>query len=156
MGRHGSLCESHGTRVPDLTLSMLPGPYDFGAYEGIGHCVMTNRTPTATYRAPGGFESCFVRERLVEPLHREDRGGSDRGPPQELDSLRTDAVLASARGERVVYLEGDYPKLLDRVAGELDRESIATRRAEGERVGVGIAMFLEESGLGPWESGAVT
>jgi carbon-monoxide dehydrogenase large subunit len=154
----GAYVRSHGVRVPDLTLSMLPGPYDFAAYEGIAHCVVTNRTPTATYRAPGRFESCFVRERLVDLYASKLR--ADPIEVRRKNLIRADQMPYSRQlvstGEPVVYNEGDYRKLLDRVAEELDRESIASRRAGGERVGVGLAMFLEKSGLGPWESGSVS
>ena len=37
----------------------------------------------------------------------------------------------------------------------MDREEIVRRRAAGEAVGFGVAVFLEKSGLGPWESGSV-
>jgi aerobic carbon-monoxide dehydrogenase large subunit len=58
--------------------------------------------------------------------------------------------------EPVVLSEGDYSALLRRVADGLDLDAIEARRARGERVGYGIAAFLEKSGLGPWESGSVT
>lgn len=66
----GVYVRSHGTRVPDLTLPMLPGPYDFGAYQGIGHCVMTNRTPTATYRAPVDSSRASCENDLVTSTPR--------------------------------------------------------------------------------------
>lgn len=154
----GAYVRTHGIRVPDLTLSMLPGPYDIGTYQGIGHCVVTNKTPTATYRAPGRFESCFVRERLIDMYA--DRVGLDRIEVRRRNLIRPEQMPFTrelqSTGEPVVYNEGDYPKLLDDVARRLDVEDIATRRATGESVGLGLAMFLEKSGLGPWESGAVS
>jgi len=36
------------------------------AYRAVGHFRLTNKTPAATYRAPGRFETTFVRERLIE------------------------------------------------------------------------------------------
>lgn len=154
----GAYVRTHGIRVPDLTLSMLPGPYDIGAYEGIGHCVVTNKTPTATYRAPGRFESCFVRERLIDMYAA--RIGMDRFEVRRRNLIRPHQMPFTrelqSTGEPVVYNEGNYPKLLEDVVGRLGTQEVDRRRAAGERVGVGIAMFLEKSGLGPWESGAVT
>jgi carbon-monoxide dehydrogenase large subunit len=155
---HGAYVRTHSVRVPDLTLSMLPGPYDIGAYRGLAHCVVTNRTPTATYRAPGRFESSFVRERLIDMAAA--AIGIDRVEIRRRNMVRPEQMPYSRQllstAEPVVLSEGDYPALLRRVADELDLEGLEARRARGEHVGYGIAAFLEKSGLGPWESGSVT
>jgi aerobic carbon-monoxide dehydrogenase large subunit len=153
----GAYVRSHGLRVPDLTLSMLPGPYDIASYRGRAHCVVSNRTPTATYRAPGRFESTFVRERLIDMVAA--RCGLDRIEIRRRNLINpgqlpyTRALLSTS--EPVVFSEGDYPALLERVTALVDREEIVRRRAAGEAVGFGVAVFLEKSGLGPWESGSV-
>ena len=153
----GAYVRSHGLRVPDLTLSMLPGPYDIASYRGRAHCVVSNRTPTATYRAPGRFESTFVRERLIDMVAA--RCGLDPIEIRRRNLIKpnqlpyTRALLSTS--EPVVFSEGDYPALLERVTAHVDREEIVRRRAEGEAVGFGVAVFLEKSGLGPWESGSV-
>jgi CO/xanthine dehydrogenase Mo-binding subunit len=36
------------------------------AYRGIGQFRLTNKTPAATYRSPGRYESTYVRERLLD------------------------------------------------------------------------------------------
>lgn len=153
----GAYVRTHGIRVPDLTLSMFPGPYDIPAYEGIAHCVVTNKTPTATYRAPGRFESCFVRERLIDMYAA--KIDVDPVEVRRMNLIRPEQMPyrreLQSTGEPVIFNEGDYAKLLDRVSDCLDREAIARRRASGEAIGVGISMFLEKSGLGPWESGSV-
>src|SRR5262249_60435578 len=57
-----------------------------------------------------------------------------------------------------VYDSGDYADLLDRTLAVADyaglRHEQAARRASGEIVGVGVAAYVEPSGLG-WESGQV-
>ena len=64
----GAYVRTHGARVPDLTASMLPGPYRVPAFRSVGHFRLTNKTPAATYRAPGRYESSFVRERLIDAI----------------------------------------------------------------------------------------
>jgi carbon-monoxide dehydrogenase large subunit len=53
----------------------------------------------------------------------------------------------------VVYDSGKYGDLLQRVLDRLDcdrlQEELAARRSRGEHVGLGIACFVEKSGLGP-------
>src|SRR6266436_6271391 len=64
----GGYLRTHGVTVIDLTCGMLPGPYVIPAYRSVGHVRLTNKTPCGTYRAPGRFESTFVRERLMDAI----------------------------------------------------------------------------------------
>ncbi len=67
----GAYIRTHGSRVADMTAGMLPGPYRIPAYRATGHFRLTNKTPAATYRAPGRYESTFVRERMMDAIaHR--------------------------------------------------------------------------------------
>src|SRR5437867_1805362 len=72
----GAYVRTHGARVADLTAGMLPSVYRVPAYRAAGHYRLTNKTPAATYRAPGRFESTFVCERLMDAIAR--RAGIDR------------------------------------------------------------------------------
>ena len=51
-------------------MSGLPGPYRVPHYRAEVTCVVTNKTPAGTYRAPGRFEATFVRERIVDMAAR--------------------------------------------------------------------------------------
>jgi aerobic carbon-monoxide dehydrogenase large subunit len=64
----GAYVRTHGARVADMTAGMLPGPYRVPAYRAIGRLRLTNKTPAATYRAPGRYEGTFVRERLLDAI----------------------------------------------------------------------------------------
>ena len=65
---NGAYMRTHAATVPDLTAAMLPGPYRVPAYRARGHIRLTNKTPCGTYRAPGRYESTFVRERLMDAI----------------------------------------------------------------------------------------
>jgi CO/xanthine dehydrogenase Mo-binding subunit len=58
-------------------------------------------------------------------------------------------------GTDVVFDSGDYGGLLDETLAAISWERLQTdlqrRRAAGEAVGAGLAMFVEKSGLGPFE-----
>ena len=58
-----------------------------------------------------------------------------------------------ALGEEIHYDTGDYVGLLDKLFAKIDWDKlnadVKTRKAAGELVGIGIAMFVEKSGLGP-------
>ena len=153
----GAYVRTHSIRVADLTLSMIPGPYDLAAYRGTAYCVVTNKTPTGTYRAPGRFESSFVRERMVDLFAAEI--GMDPVEVRRRNLIQPSQIPyerpLSSTGEPMLFSDGDFPAILNRLVDSFDWQTLERRRAEGERVGVGLAMFLEKSGLGPWETGAV-
>ena len=153
----GAYARTHSIRVADLTLSMLPGPYDLDAYRGTARCVVTNKTPTGTYRAPGRFESSFVRERLIDLFAAEI--GMDPVEVRRRNLIKPDQIpysrpLAST-GEPMLFSDGDFPGILDRLVGSFDWQALERRRAAGEQIGAGVAMFMEKSGLGPWETGTI-
>src|ERR1700722_3989188 len=64
----GGYVRTHAATVPDLAAAMLPGPYRMKAYRMVGRIRLTNKTPCGTYRAPGRFESTFVRLRLMDAI----------------------------------------------------------------------------------------
>jgi len=151
----GAYVRTHGARVADMSAGLLLGPYRVPSYEVVGHYRLTNKTPAATYRSPGRYETTFVRERLmdavahrigIDPIEVRRRNliGSEEMPyHRPLDALGVPVILDS----------GDYAGLLDKVLAWVQwpalQAGIAVRRAAGETVGVGLAMFVEKSGLGP-------
>ncbi len=158
----GAYPRTHGARVADLTSGMLPGPYHVPAYRVAAHYRLTNKTPAATYRSPGRFEGTFVRERLLDAIA--DRLGIDRIELRRRNLIPKSAMPyrreLDAIGDEVVLDSGDYSGLLDKaLAGagwDALQAELKRRRAAGEAVGAGVAIFLEKSGLGPRDGAHVT
>ena len=158
----GAYVRTHGARVADLTLSTLPGPYHVPAYRGIGHFRLTNKTPAATYRSPGRYESTFARERLLDMAAA--RLGVDRIALRRRNLIASDEMpyrrALSMNGHPVVIDSGDYAKLLaaslDAFGWDAVQAQLQTRRAAGDVVGVGLALFLEKSGQGPSDNALVS
>jgi len=158
---NGAYCRTHGITVPELTVAMLPGPYRVPAFKGRVRVVLTNKTPCGTYRAPGRFEGTTAREQLLDvaadqlgigrtELRRRNLLGPDELPYRRpLSTLGTDMVLDA----------GDYPALLDAAEAEAARlgypADVDRGRAGGRRCGLGLAVFLEKSGLGPQDTADV-
>ncbi len=69
----GAYIRTHGINVAGFTLASVPGPYRVPSYRGVAHFRLTNKTPAATYRAPGAYEATFVRERLLDVAAQEAR-----------------------------------------------------------------------------------
>jgi CO/xanthine dehydrogenase Mo-binding subunit len=153
----GAYVRTHAATVADLTGAMLPGPYLVPAYRSRGHIVLTNKTPAGTYRSPGRYEGSFVRERILDLVAAElemdpvETRRINLIPPDRIPFERHFSALAT----EVTYDSGDYEGLLDRVLERLDyaglRADLERRRANGELVGLGLACFVEKSGLGPFD-----
>lgn len=157
----GAYVRTHGARVADMTLAMVPGPYRVPAYRGVCRFRLTNKTPAATYRAPGRFEGTFARERLVDAIA--DRLGLDRVTVRRRNLIAASEMPfhrpLSALGDAIVYDSGNYPRLLDkaleRIGWEALQAGLRRRRTAGEMVGAGLAIFVEKGGLGPADGARV-
>jgi CO/xanthine dehydrogenase Mo-binding subunit len=148
---------THAATVPDLAAAMLPGPYRVPAYRATAHIRLTNKTPCGTYRAPGRYESTFVRERLLDAIAA--NVGVDKVEIRKRNLLPKSAMPYALNletlGTHIVYDSGDYGLLLDKALERAGwpklQKDIAKRRSNGELVGAGVAMFVEKSGLGPFD-----
>lgn len=155
---NGAYMRTHAATVPDLAAAMLPGPYRVPAYRATGHIRLTNKTPCGTYRAPGRYESTFVRERLLDAIAA--KIGVDKVEIRRRNLIGQSAMPYTlgleTLGTHIVYDSGDYAKLLDKALAAADwpklQQELHARRARGEKVGAGVAMFVEKSGLGPFDT----
>jgi aerobic carbon-monoxide dehydrogenase large subunit len=157
----GAYIRTHGTRVVDTACGMLPGPYRLPHFRVAGHFRLTNKTPAATYRSPGRYETNFVRERLMDAIARKldlSRVEVRRRNlicPHEMPFERPLVAL----GDEVVLDSGDYEGLLDKAIARFEWDKLEAdvirRRNSGEHVGLGLAMFVEKSGLGPTDGARI-
>src|SRR5262245_15012845 len=153
----GAYIRTHGVVVPELTAALLPGPYRIPNYLSEARCVLTNKTPTGTYRGPGRFECTFVRERLLDIAA--DRLGIDPIELRRRNFIEPSAMPYEVGGaslaQRTVYDCGDYRSALDQALdavghAALRAEQVAARRV-GRYLGIGVGRVVEKAGLGPWE-----
>jgi CO/xanthine dehydrogenase Mo-binding subunit len=154
---NGAYMRTHAATVPDLAAAMLPGPYRVPAYRATGHIRLTNKTPCGTYRSPGRYETTFVRERLMDVIAA--RLNLDRIELRRRNLIAKSAMPfdrgVSTLGTDVVYDSGDYATLIDKLLAmsgwDAMQKDCARRRAAGELAGCGFGMFVEKSGLGPFD-----
>jgi CO/xanthine dehydrogenase Mo-binding subunit len=148
-----------GLVVPLLTASMLAGPYRIPNIEVTFDSVYTHRVPVTPYRGAGQPQAVFVIERVMDLIARQT--GRDRAavrfvnlvPPGDMPY---DVGLSNYRGSgNVVYDSGDYPAVLRRALEMADYERLEKEclraREEGRLLGVGIACYVELTGVGPFE-----
>ena len=126
----GGYVRTHATRVVHMTAGILPGPYRVPAYRSIGHFRLTNKTPAATYRAPGRYETTFVRERLIDAIAQ--KLGLDPNDVRRRNAITKEEMPyhrpLEALGEEIEHDSGDYHGLLDRVLAETGWEADQGRR----------------------------
>jgi carbon-monoxide dehydrogenase large subunit len=158
----GAYVRTHAARVVDMTISMLPGPYRVPAFSAAGHFRLTNKTPAATYRAPGHYESSFVRERLMDVVA--DRLGIDGVELRRRNLIGAEEMPFHrpivSHGIPTVHDSGDYRALLEhalvRFGWTRVQSEMRARRGAGELVGAGFVMFLEKGGVGPRDGAHIT
>ncbi|WP_336156616.1 xanthine dehydrogenase family protein molybdopterin-binding subunit [Amycolatopsis sp. VC5-11] len=151
-----------GLVVPYNSLCHLLGPYRVPnvAIDVTG--VLTNTTFSTPYRGAGRPEAVFAMERAMDRLaaalglEPAELRARNLVRPAEMP-YRTGLVDRS--GQPQVYDSGDFPELLRRAVARVDLPAIRARQesgaVEGKRVGVGFALYIEATGLGPFETARI-
>ena len=130
-------------------VSFLPGPYRVPHYRGEAVGVATNKAPMGPYRGVGRPVSVYVTEALIDRAAR--RLTLDPVALRQKNLIGPeDLPYRSASG--IVWDSGSFQESLARVceaAGytALRREQ-ARARASGRRLGVGLASYVELTGVG--------
>ena len=160
-GDMGGYVRTHGCVVPALTAAFLTGPYRVPAYEASINCVMTNKTGTGTYRAPGMYEGCFIRERLLDMVAEDlrldpvDVRLKNLIQPSEMPYT---VGVTRVDGSNTVYDSGDYPSAFSRAVEQIGYRDLKRRLGKGDDGkyhGVGIASYVEPTGFGPYEGARI-
>jgi carbon-monoxide dehydrogenase large subunit len=141
LGAHAS---NVGAGPALVSSTMLPGPYRFEAAGANIRGVATNTTPIGAYRGFGMQQAAWVRERLVEEAAR--RLGLDSYELRRRNMLSRDELPYTTRTFQN-YDSGDYVEALDRAVERIRQGSAPP--ADGRRRGIGLAPYVEFTGLGP-------
>jgi aerobic carbon-monoxide dehydrogenase large subunit len=146
----GANVNARGPGPVSISLITTPGPYRFAHYHGTARGVVTNKTPFGGYRGYGNPQSVFTMERMVDLLAR--HLGLDPAEVRLRNMIQpAEMPFTSAAGRR--YDSGDYPEALRKVLALIEyprwRAEQARLREQGRYVGIGMALNVESTGLGP-------
>src|SRR5438552_75198 len=152
-----------GLVVPLLTAGTMSGPYRIPNIEVSFTSVYTNRVPVTPYRGAGQPQAVFVLERVMDLIARET--GRDRAAVRFANFVQPadmpyDVGLPNYRGfGNVIYDSGDYPAVLRRALemsgwDRLTKECLRARQ-EGRLLGLGLACYVELTGVGPFEGATI-
>jgi aerobic carbon-monoxide dehydrogenase large subunit len=151
-----------GIIVPSVTLSSLLGPYRIPNFSLEAKAVYSNKVPIGQLRGAGRPQAVFVTERMVDIAAA--KLGIDRVAIRFKNLIQPGELpytpgLVYRDGSLMTYDSGDYPSCLQRallLSGYTGfRPEQEKGREEGHFTGLGMACFVEASGLGPLEGASV-
>jgi carbon-monoxide dehydrogenase large subunit len=152
----------YGIIVPIISSTQLLGPYKPGAYRVEFFSLYTNTVIVTPYRGAGRPQGVFAMERTMDAIAQElglDRTEVRAGNFIQPDEFPYDHGLTFQDGRPLIYDSGDYPELLRKAKALVGWDEFAAyrdeARAQGRRVGIGLACYVEGTGVGPYEGAHV-
>lgn len=135
-----------------------PGPYRIPHLRMDVAVLMTNKTPVATYRAPGRFETDFFRERLLDLVAAD--LGIDRVELRRRNLVKAQEIpyplpTVLPFGEQSSFDSGDFAQTLERCLAEFDwpsKSHLNGKLLDGRYHGVALGCYIEGGASGPRES----
>ena len=153
----------YGLTVPINSQCTLLGPYVVPSYDSTFTAVFTNKPIVTPYRGAGRQHGVFVVERLLDIAARE--LGIDRAEIRRRNFIPADAFpynneIIYQDFTALEYDSGNYQPILDKALDMIGYQKFLAEeqprlRAQGRNVGIGIACYVEGTGIGPYEGAKV-
>jgi carbon-monoxide dehydrogenase large subunit len=152
----------YGIIVPIITSTQLLGPYKPGAYRVEFKSLYTNTVMVIPYRGAGRPQGVFAMERTMDAIA--DYLGLSRVAVRSNNFIQPgempyDHHLTFQDGRPLIYDSGDYPASLVMLKKMIGWDEFAqfqeSARAAGRKIGIGLACYVEGTGVGPYEGGFV-
>ncbi|WP_213774269.1 xanthine dehydrogenase family protein molybdopterin-binding subunit [Bradyrhizobium sp. dw_78] len=159
----GGAYDPYGLTVPINSQCTLLGPYVVPAYDSTFTAVFTNLPIVTPYRGAGRQHGVFVIERLLDLAAHElqiDPAEIRRRNLIPADAFPYKNEIIYQDFQPLEYDSGNYEPVLDKaleVIGYADfvGGGQAEARALGRCVGIGVACYVEGTGIGPYEGAKV-
>ena len=154
----GAYIRPNGVTAPRNLAQMIPGPYRIPHLHMEVAMVLSNKTPSGSYRGPGRFEADFFRERMLD-LAAQDLG-IDRVELRRRNLL-TAADMPYPFAKALPYGSGgetdsgDYRVTFERCLKEIgwtEKEKLQGKLVDGRYHGLGIGCYIEGGAMGPREN----
>lgn len=128
-------------------IGIVPGPYRLRDYRIRTRTVLTNKPPQTPYRAVARPSACFAIELTMDAIARE--LGLEPAAVRAANLIRPDEMpYTSVTGKS--YDSGDYPESLALALAQVDMAALRAEqsaRSGDLRLGVGLAMYVEHTGI---------
>jgi carbon-monoxide dehydrogenase large subunit len=153
----------YGLTVPINSQCTLLGPYVIPAYDSTFTAVFTNLPIVTPYRGAGRQHGVFVIERLLDLAAREldiDRAEIRRRNLIPPDAFPFNNEIIYQDFAPLTYDSGNYEPVLAKALDAIGyrrflEEEQPKLREEGRCVGIGVACYVEGTGIGPYEGAKV-
>ena len=153
----------YGIAVAQVASTSIAGPYRIPNIWVEFKAVYTPTVQVTPYRGCGRPQACFALERAMDQLAEE--LGIDRFEIRRRNFIAETEFpyeregLLFADGLKVTLDSGQYAKALSLAATQLGAADFADEqarlRADGKYLGLGLACYVEGTGLGPYEGGHI-
>ena len=153
----------YGLTVPLNSQCTLLGPYVIPAYDSTFTAVFTNLPIVTPYRGAGRQHGVFVIERLLDLAAHE-----LKIDPTEIRRRNLIPPDAFPYRNEIIYQDfqpleydsGNYEPVLDKVLAAIGYDTFVRHeqlslRAQGRCAGIGVACYVEGTGIGPYEGAKV-
>jgi carbon-monoxide dehydrogenase large subunit len=159
----GGAYDPYGLTVPINSQCTLLGPYVVPHYDSTFTAVFTNKPIVTPYRGAGRQHGVFVIERLLDLAARDlaiDRAEIRRRNFIPPDAFPYDNEIIYQDFTRLSYDSGNYAPILERALeligyDEFRKDEQPRLKAQGRHAGLGIACYVEGTGIGPYEGAKV-
>jgi carbon-monoxide dehydrogenase large subunit len=153
----------YGLTVPINSQCTLLGPYVVPAYDSTFTAVFTNLPIVTPYRGAGRQHGVFVIERLLDLAAREldiDVAEIRRRNLIPADAFPYNNEIIFQDFQPLSYDSGNYEPVLDMALDAIGYAEFTGRqqaefRAQGRHLGIGVACYVEGTGIGPYEGAKV-
>jgi carbon-monoxide dehydrogenase large subunit len=151
-----------GIITPYISITTTPGPYVIPAMGATLDVVYTNKCATSPVRGAGRPQAVFAMERILDKAAN--ALGMDRAELRwrnliQPEQMPYDAGFIYRDGSPLRYDSGDYPACQKAATDRADYAGFPARKAEARRqgrfIGIGLASFVEGTGMGPFEGATV-
>jgi carbon-monoxide dehydrogenase large subunit len=154
----GAYIRTNGVTAARNTAQVLSGPYRVPNIRFENELLMTNKTPSGTYRGPGRFEADFFRERLFDMAANElgiDRVEFRRKNLIAEHELPWELPTVQPLDQGTATDTGDYRQTFDHCLHDFgwdEKAKLAGKLIDGRRHGIAVGCYLEGGGSGPREN----
>ena len=153
----------YGLTVPINSQCTLLGPYVIPNYDSTFTAVFTNKPIVTPYRGAGRQHGVFVIERLLDIAANElniDRAEIRRRNLIPPDAFPYNNEIIYQDFTQLSYDSGNYEPILDKALELIGYKNFLAEeqprlRAAGRHVGIGLACYVEGTGIGPYEGAKV-
>jgi CO/xanthine dehydrogenase Mo-binding subunit len=152
-----------GIIVPVITSTLIPGPYKVPNYSCNAEVIYTNTMSLAPYRGAGRPQAALIMNRLLDKAAER----LDMDPAEirfknliQPEEFPYDTGMTARDGTPMRLDSGSYPALLETLLEKGHYQSWRAQQSEattsGRLLGIGMAVAIENTSIGPHEGANVT